>query len=240
MPALTYLYGTTSHGDYEVHHGEDFVNPSGVSVLAVGNGTIIVAGNDSARMCGDDGKQPCGRDINFFGNVIVLQLDRDFNRQRVFALYGHLSKINVKEGDRVKTGDVLGEVGMTGVAIGPHVHFEICLGVNDYAHTRNPILWMTPLPGRGALVGRYLDSTGKPIPGALVDLYRADDAFLLETETYSRDRYPAVNADDDLRENFAVSDLPAGDYIVRVKGQPLAQRVTVQEGKSSLIEIGGL
>lgn len=239
-PALTYLYGTTARGDYDVHHGVEFVNPTGTPVLAVGDGVIVTAGNDTQqRLCGDDGKRVCGRDINFYGNLIVLQLDRAYNGQRVFALYGHLSKISVNVGDRVKTGDVLGEVGMTGIALGPHLHFEVRVGVNDYAHTRNPILWLVPLNGRGALVGRLSDGKGNLQRGTIVNLYRAESETLLYgVETYGQDDTPPINSDDELGENFAFPDLAPGDYIVRVHNQPYAARVTVAAGKLTFVELG--
>ncbi len=242
-PAVFYLYGTTGVGQYDVHHGEEFVNPSGTPLYAAADGTVVTAGSDEKPACGDNGKTVCGRGLmpgGFFGKLVVIQLASPYDGQRVFALYGHMSEISVSVGDQVKTGDLLGEIGMSGIAEGPHVHFEIRLGTNDYGHTRNPILWMTPLPGRGSLAGRYLDARGNPVRGALVDIYRADGSYLSETETYSRDRYPAVNADDDLGENFAFGDLPAGDYVVRINAQKLSQRVTVQNGKLSLVEIGGL
>jgi murein DD-endopeptidase MepM/ murein hydrolase activator NlpD len=239
-PALTYLYGTTSRGDLDVHHGEEFVNPTGAPLFAVGDGVIVAAGNDTQqRLCGDDGKKTCGRDINFYGNVVVIQLDRTHNGQRVFALYGHLSKIGVNVGDRVKQGDPIGEIGMTGIALGPHLHFEVRVGVNDYAHTRNPILWMTPLAGRGALAGRLTDGKGNLQRGVIVNLYRTDpESLWYGIETYSRDDAPPVNSDDDLGENFAFPDLPAGDYIVRVLNQQYATRITVEVGKLTFIELG--
>ncbi len=128
---------------------------------------------------------------------------------------------------------------MTGIAIGPHIQFEIRVGANDYASTRNPMLWIAPLPGRGVIAGRYADASGNLIRGAVVDLYRAEEPakFYRETETYGRDDQPDVNSDDELGENFAMSDLPAGDYIVRVLGKPFAVRLTVEAGKLTFVEI---
>ena len=242
-PALFYLYGTTGLGDYDVHHGEEFVNPPGTPLFAVADGTVVTAGSDEQPNCGPDGTLVCGRGLmpgGFYGKLAVIQLAQSYNGQPVFALYGHMSTITVSRGDQVKAGDAIGEIGMSGVATGPHVHFEIRLGVNDYGHNRNPILGMKPLAGRGALAGRYADSKGNPVRGAIVNVYRADgDTFLLSTETYGHDRWPDVISDDDLGENFAVPDLAAGDYVVRINGQQFAQRVTIQDGKLSFVELGG-
>lgn len=243
-PDPVYLYGTTRFGDLDVHHGEEFENPTGTPLFAVADGTIVVAGQDNAPLCGDDGTKVCGRDLSldsggYYGNVVALQLDQPYNGQRVFALYGHMNKITVAKGDKVKEGDPIGEIGMSGVALGPHIHFEIRLGTNDYAHTRNPILWTTPLPGRGALVGRINDFKGNLLRGAIVSVTNVDGNYpALSTETYSRDRWPAVNSDDELGENFAMPDLPTGDYIIRVQGQQLATRATIQDGQITFVDIG--
>jgi len=242
-PSLTYLYGTTQGGNYDVHHGEEFENPRGTPLYAVADGTVVTAGSDAIPACGDDPKVFCGRDVNgnpsgFYGRLVVLQLNRDFQGQRVFALYGHMNKVSVAVGDRVKTGDLLGEIGSSGIAVGAHVHFEIRLGTNDYGSTRNPILWMTPLAGRGILAGRYLDPSGNPVRSAVLNLYRANGDYFFPTETYGKDPYPDVNSDDDYGETFAVGDLAAGDYIVRVAGQQYASRFTIEVGKITWVELG--
>ncbi|MCL4486693.1 MAG: carboxypeptidase-like regulatory domain-containing protein, partial [Chloroflexi bacterium] len=106
-------------------------------------------------------------------------------------------------------------------------------------HTRNPILWMTPLPGHGSVVGRYTDATGNLVRGATVNIYNAKtDAFVVSTETYGRDKWPPVNSDDDMGENFSMGDLPVGTYLVRISGQPYSQIVTVQNGKLAMVEVG--
>lgn len=242
-PDPVYLYGTTELGQLDVHHGEEFENPIGTPLFAVADGTIVVAGQDNVPLCGDDGKKVCGADLfpptGYYGNVVVLQLDQTYNGQRVFALYGHMNTIAVTKGDQVKAGDQVGEIGESGVALGPHVHFEIRLGTNDYYHTRNPILWMTPLPGRGSLTGRITDSKGNLLRGAIVSVISVDGSYpALTTETYSRDRWPAVNSDDEIGENFAMSDLPPGEYVIRVQGQQFVAHATVQEGTLSFVEIG--
>ena len=242
-PSLSYLYGTTRRGDLDVHHGEEFENPVGTPLYAVADGTIVTAGSDTQAACGDNGKTLCGRDMTgdprgFYGKLVVLRLNRDYQGQRVFALYGHMNKVGVAVGDQVKAGDVLGEIGSSGIALGAHVHFEIRLGSNDYGSTRNPILWMTPLASRGAIAGRYLDPSGNPVRGAVLNIYRANGDFIFATETYGKDRWPEVNSDDVIGENFAIGDLAAADYIVRVAGQQFASRFTIEAGKLTWVELG--
>lgn len=239
-PNSVYLYGTTELGQYEVHHGVDFDrNPIGVPVYAVGDGVIVSAGDDRQPLCGANGKQVCGRFLNFYGLATVLRLDQKYRGQTLFALYGHQDRIDVQVGQRVKRGEAIGTIGMTGIAIGPHIQFEMRVSKNDYASTRNPMLWIVPLPGRGVLAGRYTDAVGNPIRGAIIDIYRAEEPtkFYRETETYGVDEQPDVNSDDELGENFLMSDLSAGEYIVRVPGKVFATRVTIPENGLGWVEI---
>lgn len=242
-PDRTYLYGTTGRGEYEVHHGEEFVNPLGTPLIAVADATVVVAGSDDLPICGAGGNELCGRKPDYYGNVIILKLDQTFNQQSVYVAYGHVQKWYVKPGQHVQEGEPVGEVGQAGIALGPHVHFETRVGVNSYAATRNSILWMRPLPGTGALAGRLQDRTGNLIRSATVILYADDEngTYIGDTETYSRDQYPPVNSDDVLGENWAFPDLPAGNYIVRAYSGSLVyeRRVTIENGKLSFIVFGG-
>lgn len=242
-PDRFYLYGTTGHGEYEVHHGEEFVNPLGTLLVAAANGTIVVAGPDFLPQCGAGGNEICGRKPDYYGNVILLKLDEPYKNQPVYVAYGHVSKWYVKAGQHVKEGEPLGEVGQAGIAVGPHVHFETRLGANSYAATRNSILWMRPLPGTGALAGRLQDREGNLIRSANILIYADDEdgTYIGDTETYSRDQYPPVKSDDQLGENWAFPDLPAGDYIVRAYVGSLIyeRRVTIENGTLSFIVFGG-
>lgn len=242
-PATSYLYGTTGRGEYEVHHGEEFVNPLGTTVIAVANATVAVAGPDFLPQCGAGGNEICGRRPDYYGNVIILKLDEAYRGEAVYVAYGHVRAYFVRPGQHVNAGQPLGEVGQEGIAVGPHVHIETRLGVNSYTTTRNTILWMRPLPGTGAIAGRLLDAEGKPIHAAsiVVTAEDIDGTYIGDTETYARDEYPAVNSDDVLQENWAFPDLRAGNYIVRafVGSLLYSRRVTVQAGKLTFIVFGG-
>ena len=242
IPNRLYLYGTTEHDEYEVHHGVDFDNnPTGTPLLAVSGGTVVTAGDDREPLCGDKGDTVCGRHLKFYGLVTVIRLDETYQGRPLFALYGHMDRIDVSVGQHVRRGDVIGAIGMTGIAIGPHAQLEIRLGENDYASTRNPMLWVQPLAGRGLLAGRYVNANGEPVQGATIDIYRAEEptVFYRETETYGRDEQGGVNSDEALEENFLMNDLPPGEYIVQVIGRTYRRQITIQEGELTFVELGG-
>lgn len=244
-PDWFYLYGNTERGKLAVHHGVEFVNPEGTPIQAVGDGTVVVAGGDQQPACGEGGNELCGAEPDFYGNLVVLQLDQPVDGQPLYALYGHMRDVEVQVGQHVETGDRLGTIGMTGVALGPHVHLEVRLGVNSYAATRNPILWLKPLSGRGALAGRVVDDKGQPVRGAIVLIDPADGRSIFSnpeiyTETYGVDDQPPVNPDDDMRENFAVADLPVGEYnlSVKLRGSTYQTSVTIADGELAYVVLG--
>ena len=87
---------------WRAHLGVDYGAPTGTAVQAVGDGVVESAGWQ-----------------NGFGNVIHVRHAND----RV-TVYAHLSRIDVKKGQRVEQGQKIGAVGATGWATGPHLHFE--------------------------------------------------------------------------------------------------------------------
>ena len=223
-PGTYFPYGATGGGRYHLHHGVDYMNDAGTSVLATVPGTVIVAGNDLETVYG---KKP-----DFYGNLVIQELDQRFQGQLVYVLYGHMSQTLVAEGQHVETGEVVGLVGMTGVAIGNHLHLEVRLGANEYGSTRNPVLWLRPEPGQGIIAGLVLDAQGQPIPEVLVTFFRAaePDKWWRQIQTYGNtdketDTPILVTSDDQLGENFALGYVPAGDYLVKVK---IGQKSTVK------------
>jgi murein DD-endopeptidase MepM/ murein hydrolase activator NlpD len=144
----------------------------------------------------------------------------------------------VQVGQHVEPGDVVGLVGMTGVAIGNHLHLEVRLGTNNYDGTRNPALWLRPEPGQGIIAGLLLDAQGQPIPETPVTFFRASEPnkWWRQIQTYANRE---VNADDELGENFALGYVPMGDYLVKaqVGKKSYVQPVTVDSGEIAFVQI---
>lgn len=210
------------------HTGVEFVVPEGTSVLAVGSGTVIVAGDDSAVAYGPQ--------TNFYGNLVVIELDTNGGAP-IFVLYGHLSEVNVLVGQYVLPGDTLGLSGATGVADGPHLHFEVRVGQNEYNTTRNPLLWLVPLPQTGVVAGRVLGSGGELLYEAPVSLVRADaSAPYTATTTYAQGE---PNMDSEFAENFALDDVVPGYYqaVVDTGHKKYISELCVYPGRINWVEL---
>jgi len=87
------------------HSGIDFKAPIGTPVLATADGEVLISKNDKNQG---------------YGKHIVLQHDDEFK-----TMYAHLSKLKLKVGDKIKKGEVIGLVGVTGLATVPHLHYEV-------------------------------------------------------------------------------------------------------------------
>ncbi|MEG1202229.1 MAG: M23 family metallopeptidase, partial [Comamonas sp.] len=90
------------HKTWSAHKGTDLAAPHGTPVRTVGDGLVTFAGVQ-----------------NGYGNVIYI--DHGNKHETVYA---HLSRVAVKQGERVTQGEEIGAVGSTGWATGPHLHFE--------------------------------------------------------------------------------------------------------------------
>lgn len=122
------------------HKGVDYAAPTGTPIKAAGDGKVIIARNKGG-----------------YGKAVVIQ-----HGQKYSTLYGHLSKWGrgIKEGKRVKQGQIIGYIGSTGWATGPHLHYEFRVnGVH-----RNPLTVKLP--------------AGRPINKAHKELFLAEAASL--------------------------------------------------------------
>ena len=106
-------------GVVRAHKGVDYAAPTGTPIWSAGEGRIEFAGRKGG-----------------YGNVVIVD-----HGKGIETVYGHMSRFgkSARVGRKVKQGDIIGYVGMTGAATGPHLHFEVLLG--GTTHT-DPIPWM--------------------------------------------------------------------------------------------------
>jgi murein DD-endopeptidase MepM/ murein hydrolase activator NlpD len=88
----------------KMHWGMDFTAPKGIPIYATGDGKVIRADNNSSG----------------YGKHIRIEHGYGY-----MSLYGHLSKYNVRRGQKVQRGDLIGFVGSTGRSEAPHLHYEV-------------------------------------------------------------------------------------------------------------------
>lgn len=207
MTSDGYRYGSNLNNTRETHHGVEFENPSGTPVVSAGSGIVVFAGEDkNDRLAWVPA---------FYGQVIILQHNLEQLDFPVFTLYGHLSSIGVKVGDKIGAGDEIGKVGLSGTAIGAHLHFEVRQAINDYEHNQNPLLWVIPPRDTGVIAGRVLDKDGNPIT-AVINVQKfvdgiLDSSSLTTVSTYYQKILP-VGKDLFFGENFAAGNFQPGKY----------------------------
>jgi murein DD-endopeptidase MepM/ murein hydrolase activator NlpD len=92
------------YGTPKMHKGLDFTAPQGTPVYATGDGVVTTAGYSDAG----------------FGNHVEINHGYGYE-----SLYGHMVRLKVRLGQRIKRGEVVGWVGSTGKSTGPHCHYEV-------------------------------------------------------------------------------------------------------------------
>jgi murein DD-endopeptidase MepM/ murein hydrolase activator NlpD len=97
------------------HSGMDIANKEGTPIAAPAGGEVLYSS-----------------DLEAHGGTIILDHGHD-----VFSIYHHLSKRGVLPGERVHPGDVLGEMGQTGLTTGPHLHWSLAVNGEKV----NPVQW---------------------------------------------------------------------------------------------------
>jgi len=90
-------------GGTEDHQGQDIAAPYGTSINSTADGLVVYAASRAG-----------------YGNVVVI-----YHGNGITTRYGHMSQINVAEGQRVRRGEQIGTVGSTGRSTGPHCHYEV-------------------------------------------------------------------------------------------------------------------
>jgi hypothetical protein len=105
------------------HYGVDIARPAGTPIAAPADGVVVLAGPPK---------------FSLEGNLVIIDHGMGVN-----TAYLHLSRVDVKVGDHVRRGQVIGAVGMTGRATGPHLHWAM-----NWGDVRlDPALVVPPMPG---------------------------------------------------------------------------------------------
>lgn len=204
-PLADYRYGFIYPGTQIVHTGVDIDARKGTPVLAAAPGTVIWVGY--GLFSGTHNM------MDPYGLAVAIRHDFGFNGKRLYTIYAHMDETTVQLMQVVKAGDQLGRVGETGNVTGPHLHFEVRVGRNDFFSSRNPELWLAPPQGWGVLVGRVLNDKGEMLHESTVEVNSISTGQTWYLATYGG---RTIHYDDYYGENVAVSDLPAGRYRVWV------------------------
>ena len=123
--------------DEQTHLGLDLASVVHDNVPATNNGRVVFTGY-----------------LGIYGNLVILD-----HGAGIHSLYSHLSEISVNEGDVLKTGDILGKTGATGMAGGDHLHYGILVGGLEVA----PVEWLDPKWIKDNITDR-LKEAGTPLP----------------------------------------------------------------------------
>ena len=124
---LTSAFGNrTILGKKEFHYGVDLAKSGNVPILASADGIVV------SRL----------KSVTTYGNVIFL--NHVIGGKTYETVYAHLKSINVKEGQKVKQGDIIGYMGNTGRSTGQHLHFEIHDGkwITGRPNAKDPMLYI--------------------------------------------------------------------------------------------------
>ncbi|MDW2983151.1 MAG: peptidoglycan DD-metalloendopeptidase family protein [Rhodanobacter sp.] len=135
-------------GRMRAHKGVDYAAPSGTPIHAAGDGVIKYHGWERG-----------------YGNFVVIQHDRSIS-----TAYGHMSRFvkGQRVGERVRQGEVIGYVGMTGLATGPHLHYEF--RVNGVQRNPQTVTLPKPEPLPAAQMARFKAEVVKPQLARLTEL----------------------------------------------------------------------
>ncbi len=141
---------------WRAHKGIDYGAPTGTRVKATGDGIVEFIGNKGG-----------------YGKVVMLR-----HQNRYTTVYGHLSAYpgGLRRGNRVSQGDVIGFVGATGLASGPHLHYEF--RINDVHQNPLSIALPSAPPLAAEHLARFRNSAQPQL--ARIELIRATDLALLD------------------------------------------------------------
>lgn len=140
------------------HKGTDYAAPTGTPIKSAGDGKVIFAGNKRG-----------------FGKTVIIQHGQTYK-----TLYAHMHNYGrgIRKGTRVKQSQIIGYVGSTGLATGPHLHYEFHVN----GAVRNPV--KVPLPKAESIAKKFMD-----------DFIRQTQPLVAQLEEFNQQNAPIQLAD---------------------------------------------
>ena len=116
-PKVTYVFSGFGPREGGYHYGWDLPGRQGENIYAAASGVVVAVRYNEFE---DAVTELSGSTFSGYGCFVLLRHDNHYS-----TMYAHCSKVNVRLWQEVKQGDKIGEIGSTGMADGPHCHFEI-------------------------------------------------------------------------------------------------------------------
>lgn len=230
-PSSDFGYGFYYPGDTTVHTGVDIISPFHKPVLAAGDGQVVFVGYGLMNGGGDENDP--------YGLAVLIKHSFSYGDKTLYSVYGHLDRIDVEKDQFVKTGDQIGIIGLTGNTSGPHVHFEVRIEDSEGGRVQNPELWLAPPVGSGVLAGRLKDNLGYLIAAQQLWLKSLETGYKYDIITYAPVKH--IFSDDYFHENFAIGDIPAGEYEISLlyKNKWYRLNITIAPGTVNYVTFEG-
>jgi murein DD-endopeptidase MepM/ murein hydrolase activator NlpD len=166
---VTSTYGNRIHpitGRRQMHYGVDYRATTGTPVYAVAAGRVVMAGRNGG-----------------FGNTVEIN-----HGNNIVTQYAHLHRINVRNGQNVSRGTVIGTVGSTGLSTGPHLHFGLRIN-GRYSNPSN-----LRMVAASRLEGKRLEDLKTQIPIIRSTLHRVENEALSPFDMTPMERFRRANA----------------------------------------------
>jgi hypothetical protein len=231
----TYLYGESSGSSQ--HRGVDWIHPTGTSVYAIANGTVVAVRENIG-----DNTNPSNSE---FGNYVMIRHSNDTHYDRtagqlawVYSIYAHLKQNSVVPvvGNTVTVNSKIAEVNNTGNSSGSHLHLQVNLSTASNKTdpqewtwsqntSRNPEAWLQAFNFNGtqtaSVMGKVTDNAGNPVAG--LQIWGMQKPLAAEGNS-NNDFATALTyshgwtiPDDIFVENFATTDIQPGTYCLQAK-----------------------
>lgn len=220
----SYLFGEPNFQNPSLaHHGID-ISIVYDTIRSASNGIVYFTGYNPSDPIG--GYEPGGA-----GNYIIIK--SKWNNKDIYLNYFHLTKPLKNNGDSVFVNMPIGVSGNTGNSTGPHLHFEIRLGTQSPSATRtrrNPELWIA-ITGMGAIYGRVPNAGNNARVDILPDPKPRPPYTTFSYALTNNFNAPAIQSDDIYGENYTISDVKPGNYIITASNGSHRSTVKVNGGE---------